>query len=154
LSQEEWHSKDTQMSNDDAIQLANAPGHERAAQDDHSADEGHMHQNGSAMGGIQSRSPRAAAGATLKESGDQVYYQIRIQGHLDSTWSEWFDGLAIVNLEGGVTMLEGNLVDQPALHGVLQKIRDLGLTLLSVAKVGEEGDGDGPEVSGHHRAGC
>lgn len=139
------------MSNDDTIQAATAPDRERAAWDARSADEGHIHQNWSAAGDLQSRNPRTTADATLKESGDQVQYQIRIRGHLDSTWSEWFDDLTIVNLEGGVTMLEGNLVDQPALHGILQKIRDLGLPLLAVVKVGDEGGGDDHEASEHHR---
>jgi hypothetical protein len=140
-----------QMSNDDATQLANSPGSERAARNAPSACEGHIYQNGSAASGFQVQFPCKSDDATVKESGDQVRYQIRIRGHLDSTWSEWFDDLMIVNLEGGVTMLEGDLVDQPALHGVLQKIRDLGLPLLAVVRVGDEGDGDSPEASGHHR---
>jgi hypothetical protein len=108
--------------------------------------QGPRHTHTIAAGGIQSRCPRDAADATLSEIGDQVRYQIRIQGHLDSTWSEWFDGLTIVNLADGVTMLEGDLVDQPALHGVLHKIRDLGLPLLAVVKV-IEGHTDGcPEA--------
>ena len=64
-----------------------------------------------------------------------VRYQIRVQGHLDNTWSEWFEGLTLTNLADGVTVLEGLLVDQPALHGVLIKIRDLGLPLLAVIRV-------------------
>lgn len=59
-------------------------------------------------------------------------YQIRIQGWLDPSWAEWFDGLAIRHLEDGTTLLTGPLSDQAALHGVLNKIRDLGLTLLTV----------------------
>lgn len=59
-------------------------------------------------------------------------YQIRIAGLLDSSWTEWFDGLAIIYIADDVTLLTGPLPDQPALHGVLNKIRDLGLTLLSV----------------------
>jgi len=64
-----------------------------------------------------------------------VRYQIRVQGHLDNTWSDWFEGLTLTNLTDGVTVLEGLLVDQPALHGVLIKIRDLGLPLLAVIRV-------------------
>ena len=59
-------------------------------------------------------------------------YQIRVQGHLDRAWSAWFDGLAITHEPGGDTLLEGELVDQAALHGVLAKVRDLGLYLLAV----------------------
>ena len=59
-------------------------------------------------------------------------YQIRVQGHLDRGWSEWFAGLTITHEAGGDTTLEGELVDQAALHGVLVKVRDLGLRLLAV----------------------
>jgi hypothetical protein len=60
-------------------------------------------------------------------------YQIRISGLLDPSWSDWFDGLAITYLTDEVTILTGPLPDQAALHGVLNKIRDLGLILLSVS---------------------
>ena len=60
-------------------------------------------------------------------------YQIRISGLLDPSWSDWFDGLAITNVTDEVTILAGPLPDQAALHGVLNKIRDLGLILLSVS---------------------
>lgn len=59
-------------------------------------------------------------------------YDIRIRGHLDPHWSEWFDGMRIVDAERGETLLSGPLPDQAALHGLLTKIRDLGLTLISV----------------------
>jgi hypothetical protein len=59
-------------------------------------------------------------------------YQIRIDGLLDSSWSDWFDGLAISYSAEDTTILTGPLPDQAALHGVLNKIRDLGLTLLTV----------------------
>jgi hypothetical protein len=60
-------------------------------------------------------------------------YQIRIDGLLDSSWSAWFDGLAISYSAEDTTILTGPLPDQAALHGVLNKIRDLGLTLISVS---------------------
>ena len=59
-------------------------------------------------------------------------YEIRIEGHLESRWSSWFEGLEISRTAEGVTILSGTLPDQAALHGVLMKIRDLGLTLISV----------------------
>lgn len=59
-------------------------------------------------------------------------YHIRLQGHLDSHWSAWFDGLAVTNTPNGETVLSGPLPDQAALHGVLLKIRDLGLPLLAL----------------------
>ena len=61
-------------------------------------------------------------------------YQIRLQGHLGPQWSDWFDGLTIVLLENGETLLTGPVVDQPALHGLLKKVRDLGLPLLAVTR--------------------
>ena len=59
-------------------------------------------------------------------------YEIRVKGHLDGRWSEWFDGLTITNLENGEATLSGEIVDQSALHGVLNKVRDLGLPLVAV----------------------
>jgi hypothetical protein len=59
-------------------------------------------------------------------------YQIRIKGHLDPRWSAWFDDLAVTPTENAETILSGPLVDQAALYGVLTKLRDLGLELLSV----------------------
>jgi hypothetical protein len=58
--------------------------------------------------------------------------EIRVNGRLEPRWSGWFDGLTITADEDGTTVLRGPVADQAALHGVLQKIRDLGLTLLSV----------------------
>lgn len=62
-------------------------------------------------------------------------YRIIIQGHLESDWSEWFEGLTITWADTGETILTGPLVDQTALHGVLSKIRDLGLPLLSLTRL-------------------
>jgi len=67
-----------------------------------------------------------------------VAYEIRVKGHLDESWSEWFDGLTITNLESGETVLRGEIVDQAALHGVLSKVRDLNLPLIAVSSVGPE----------------
>jgi len=62
-------------------------------------------------------------------------YRITVKGHLDSEWSDWFDGLTIILVDNGETVLTGPIVDQTALHGVLIKIRDLGLPLLSLTRV-------------------
>ena len=59
-------------------------------------------------------------------------YEIRVKGCLDGRWSEWFDGLQITNSENGVAVLSGEIVDQAALHGVLNKVRNLNLPLISV----------------------
>ena len=63
-----------------------------------------------------------------------MIYQIRIKGHLDSQWTDWFEGLTIT-LENGDTLLTGPVVDQAALHGLLKKVRDLGMPLVSVVQV-------------------
>ena len=65
-------------------------------------------------------------------------YEIRVKGHLDRHWSDWFDGLEITNLENGEAMLSGEIVDQAALHGVLAKVRDLNLALVAVSSVNPE----------------
>jgi hypothetical protein len=70
----------------------------------------------------------------VSKEGHKVY-QIRVKGHLDSSWSEWFEGLTIAYEADGITVLTGLLADQPALHGLLIKIRDLGLPLVSVNHV-------------------
>ncbi len=62
-------------------------------------------------------------------------YEIRVKGHLDGRWSEWFDGLRIANVENGDALLSGEIVDQSALHGVLNKVRDLGLPLIAVSRI-------------------
>jgi len=60
------------------------------------------------------------------------YYEIRIKGRLDSRWSDWFASLRLTHLEDDVTLLSGQLPDQAALHGLLERVRDLNLTLISV----------------------
>jgi hypothetical protein len=61
-----------------------------------------------------------------------MIYQIRIRGHLDSEWTDWFEGLTITLEDNGETLLTGPLVDQAALYGLLRKVRDLGMLLLAV----------------------
>jgi hypothetical protein len=62
-------------------------------------------------------------------------YEIRLKGHLEARWVTWFDGLTITLDENGNTLLSGPVTDQAALHGILKKIRDVGLPLLSVRSV-------------------
>jgi hypothetical protein len=66
------------------------------------------------------------------------WYEIRLNGHLDTRWSAWFDGLNLNNESDGTTLIHGPVVDQAALHGLLQKVRDVGLPLVSVNKVEPE----------------
>jgi hypothetical protein len=74
-----------------------------------------------------------------------VVYQVRIKGHLGRQWTDWFGGLDITLEEDGDTLLTGPVVDQAALHGLLKKVRDLGMPLVSVSPV-EPGQADTPDV--------
>ncbi len=69
---------------------------------------------------------------TLTDPIQPVVYQIRINGHLDLQWADWFEGLTITLEEDGNTLLTGAVLDQAALHGLLKKVRDLGMPLVSV----------------------
>jgi hypothetical protein len=62
-------------------------------------------------------------------------YEIRLTGHLEARWAGWFDGLAVSRESDGTTVLSGPIADQAALHGVIQRVRDLGLPLVSVTQV-------------------
>ena len=77
-----------------------------------------------------------------QRKGEQVIYRIRVGGVIDARWSEWFCGMAIGPQADGNTLLTGPVRDQAALHGLLVKIRDLGLPLLSVERV----DATGPHA--------
>jgi hypothetical protein len=67
--------------------------------------------------------------------GQPMVYQIRIKGHLGREWTDWFGGLAITALDNGETLLTGSVVDQAALYGLLKKVRDVAMPLLSVVCV-------------------
>jgi hypothetical protein len=80
------------------------------------------------------------------DSSLPVIYQIRLKGHLGSQWTDWFDGLTVTLEEDGDTLLTGPVVDQSALHGLLKKVRDLGLPLVSVRPL-EPGQADQSDVN-------
>jgi len=73
---------------------------------------------------------------------DPGRYEIRVKGHLDPRWAAWFDGMSLANESDGVTVIHGPVADQAALHGLLRKVRDLGLPLISVTQV----EPDQPDV--------
>jgi hypothetical protein len=95
--------------------------------------------------------------ATHASTGDHDQaglYEIRIKGHLDAKWADWFDGLTITRADNGETLLTGPVVDQAALHGVLRKVRDLGLPLVSVNQIDpKQANGpDGNLDTDHHHS--
>jgi len=76
--------------------------------------------------------------ASTEDHHEPGRYEIRIKGHLDNRWADWFDGLTISLEDNGETLLTGLVVDQAALHGLLRKVRDLGVPLVSVIRVKPE----------------
>jgi hypothetical protein len=66
------------------------------------------------------------------QSNEGGSYEIRLKGHLEPRWADWFDGLTLTQESDGTTVLRGSVVDQAALHGLLGKVRDLGLPLIAV----------------------
>src|SRR5437016_7882418 len=78
-------------------------------------------------------------------------YEIRFQGHLHSRWASWFEGLTVTDESGGTTLVQGPVADQAALHGLLRKLHDLGLPLLSVTRIGpDEPEAPAPDNSVTH----
>ena len=71
--------------------------------------------------------------ASIKDHPEPALYEIRVRGHLDARWANRFEGLTITLEEDGDTLLSGPIIDQAALHGLLKKVRDLGLPLVSVS---------------------
>ena len=73
--------------------------------------------------------------ASMEDRDEARLYEIRIKGHLDDRWAAWFEGLTLTLEDNGETLLTGPVVDQAALHGLLRKVRDLGMPLVSVTRV-------------------
>jgi hypothetical protein len=76
--------------------------------------------------------------AAIGRWDDAGRYEIRLKGHLDARWVAWFDGLTLTQDNDGTTTVRGAIVDQAALHGLLQKVRDIGLPLVSVTRTDPE----------------
>ena len=83
--------------------------------------------------------------ASTKDHYEPGLYEIRVKGHLDDKWAAWFEGLTITLEDNGDTLLTGPVVDQAALHGLLKKVRDLGMPLVSVSPL-EPGQADQSDV--------
>jgi hypothetical protein len=85
-------------------------------------------------------------------------YEIRVRGHLGSRWASWFDGMNLTAEDDGTTVIRGPVVDQAALHGLLQSLRDLGITLLSLIPLAADGaveqPDDSPNQTHHHAPGA
>ena len=82
-----------------------------------------------------------SSGASAGNDSSPLQYEIRIKGHLDPRWSAWFDGLSLTKESDGTTIIYGPVVDQAALHGLLQKLRDVGLPLVSVIQASPDEGG-------------
>ncbi len=83
--------------------------------------------------------------ASTEDHYEPGLYEIRIKGHLDDRWCDWFGSVTITLEENGDTLLTGLVIDQAALHGLLKKVRDLGMPLVSVIPV-EPSQSDGSEI--------
>ena len=73
--------------------------------------------------------------ASTEHHHEPGLYEIRVVGHLDTRWADWFEGLSFTHESDGTTILYGPVVDQAALHGLLRKVRDLGMPLISAIRV-------------------
>ena len=91
--------------------------------------------------------------STTGQPHEGCWYEIRLQGRLEQRWSAWFDGLTLTAGDDGNTTLRGPVADQAALHGQLQRLRDLGLPLISVTQVEPDPAHDTAEHDHNHNSG-
>ncbi len=76
--------------------------------------------------------------ASTPDRAEAGRYEIRLAGHLDAHWTAWFDGLTVSRAPDGTTVISGSIPDQAALHGLLQRVRDLGMPLVAVVRLGPD----------------
>lgn len=84
---------------------------------------------------------------STNQNEEVMIYQIRIERQLDQQWTDWFEGLTITQEEDGTTVLTGHLADQSALHGLLKKVRDLGIPLVSVNRIETAGSPNPDQIT-------
>jgi hypothetical protein len=95
------------------------------------------------------RSNQPSAEAPAADHTGIPQYEIRVQGHLGSRWAAWFDGLSLTDEDDGTTVIQGPVIDQAALHGLLQKLRDVGIPLVSLTQVTDPSATEGPTARHH-----
>jgi hypothetical protein len=83
----------------------------------------------------EDRTNRTATGASAAEHTSTPQYEVRVKGHLGSRWAAWFDGLTLTTEDDGITVMRGPVIDQAALHGLLQTLRDVGIPLISLTQL-------------------
>ena len=81
------------------------------------------------------RTPEPPDGGSAATHNPTPHYEIRVKGHLAPRWTAWFDGLSLIAEDDGTTVIRGAVVDQAALHGVLQRLRDVGIPLISLREL-------------------
>ncbi|WP_219941010.1 hypothetical protein [Iamia sp. SCSIO 61187] len=91
-------------------------------------------------------SPEPSCGRPTAEDAPAERYEVRVRGRLGSRWAAWFDGMTLIDAGDGTTVMRGALVDQAALHGLLEKLRDLGITLLSLTRLGPDAPPERPAL--------
>jgi hypothetical protein len=94
------------------------------------------------------RTDEPTAGPPAARPSCVTHYRIQVRGRLGARWATWFDGLRLCDQADGTTVMAGPVVDQAALHGLLQKLRDLGLPLVSLAQIAPD-DADAPRSGPH-----
>lgn len=92
----------------------------------------------------EDRTTGTTTGASAAPHTDVPRYEVRVRGHLGSRWAAWFDGLSLTTEDDGITVIRGPVVDQAALHGLLQRLRDVGIPLVSLTQLPDATTTAGP----------
>jgi hypothetical protein len=95
------------------------------------------------------RTPEPSNGQPAADHAPTPQYEVRVKGHLGMRWAAWFDGLSLTPVDDGITVIHGPVVDQAALHGLLQKLRDIGIPLISLALLPPAEGASSPALDPH-----